>query len=360
MSLIVVGLNQRVATVDLRERFAIALRDIPDALLRLRRLCGADEAVILSTCNRTELYLSGQDPKNFFQGAVDFLASQSRLHPSAFQDRLYQWSDHQAIRHLFGVTAGLDSMVLGESEITSQVKQAYQKAQEAGATTSYLNRLFQKALHSTKLIRSRTRIAEGQASIGSVVVHLVKEKLGERLGSSQVLLWGAGKIAEATIRHLIAHTIGQLWIVNRTQSKAECLAGLCQGRWLSWQQALNHLNHVDIAIVCTQAPHYVVDRHDLEAVLPNRKDRPLILIDLAVPRNADPALRGLAGIHLYDIDDLQAIAQQGLLARQQSVAECQTIIEEQVKHFARWRENVPQPQQQEEAAWRLVATSSSA
>jgi len=204
-------------------------------------------------------------------------------------------------------------MVLGESEITAQVKQAYALAHAEGATGPVLNRLFQKALHCTKVIRSHTRIAEGQASIGSVVVDLTRQLFVGRLQDCEALLWGAGKAAEATARHLIKAGIGQLWIVSRTTANAQGLATLCQAGWLSWEQALKHLRHVDIAIVCTQAPHYVIDEADVGAVLPFRGGRPLFIIDLAVPRNVDPAVKGYRGVSLYNMDEVQSIAQGALM-----------------------------------------------
>ena len=355
--LLLVGVSHRTAPLSLRERLAIPTRELATALATLRAAGSITEAVILSTCNRVELYVVAQDPAAASQDLLDFFSYQSRLSPAAFQSRLYRLSGSGAARHLFRVAAGLDSMVLGESEITAQVKQAYELAHAAGATGPWLNRLFQRALHSTKLVRSRTRIAEGQASIGSVVVGLARQMLQDRLQESEVLLWGAGKAAQTTARHLIKHGIRQLWIVSRTQTKAQDLASactvlgtpacpapvtadradrsLCQTGWLAWEQALSHLSHVDIAIVCTQAPHYVIDAADAATFLPQRGGRSLCLIDLAVPRNVDPSLRRQAGIRLYDIDDLQTIAQTALTQRQQERERCEALIQEQVRYFLR-------------------------
>ena len=232
-------------------------------------------------------------------------------------------------------------MVLGESEITAQVKQAYALAHAEGATGPVLNRLFQKALHCTKVIRSHTRIAEGQASIGSVVVDLTRQLFVGRLQDCEALLWGAGKAAEATARHLIKAGIGQLWIVSRTTANAQGLATLCQAGWLSWEQALKHLRHVDIAIVCTQAPHYVIDEADVGAVLPFRGGRPLFIIDLAVPRNVDPAVKGYRGVSLYNMDEVQSIAQGALMQRQKERARCEPLIQAQAAHFWRGWKNPP-------------------
>lgn len=329
MTLLAVGLNHRTAPLDLREQLAIPPRDLPDALRDLLSSPAVDEAAILSTCNRIELYLAAADPSAASEDAVDLLSHRGRLAPERFQPHLYRFEGEEAVAHLFRVTAGLDSMILGESEIAAQVKQSYAAAHARGATGPALNRLFQKALHSAKIVRSRTRIAEGQASIGSVVVTLAQQLFGERLADCGALLWGAGKAAETTARHLMKHGVRKLWVVNRTQTKAQDLASLCQGGWLSWEQALSHLAHVDIAIVCTQAPHYVVDDADAERVLSGRGARPLCLIDLSVPRNVDPAIARRPGVSLYNIDHLEAIAREGLAQRAQELAQCQAIIREQ-------------------------------
>lgn len=336
MHLLVVGLSHRTAPLTLRERVAVPLRDLPELLAVLRRQRSLDEAAVLSTCNRTELYLAGSQPLALRSAAMDVLTRRGNLSASQLHDRVYALADQEAIQHLFRVASGLDSMILGESEITAQVKSAYLVAQASGAAGLVLNRLFQKALHATKIVRSTTRIAEGSASIGSVVTALAQQHFAGHLQRCEVLLWGAGKAAEVTARHLIRAGIGQLWIVNRTPLKAQDLASLCQSGWLSWEQALKHLAHVDLAIVCTQAPHYVIDRGDLEDVLPKRQGRALLLVDLAVPRNIDPAVTTCADVSLYDIDGLQAVTEETLHARQQERQRCERLIAQQAGHFMRW------------------------
>ena len=334
MSLFLVGVNHRSAPVEFRERFAIPSRDLPAALRTLRRL-GLANAAVLSTCNRVEYYLSASDPAGASAELLEFLAHHSRLDPAEFRAHLYQAEGAGVAAHLFRVTAGLDSAILGESEIAAQVKETYRIACEEGTADAALHRLFQRALHAAKEIRSRTGIAQGQASVGAVVAALARRLFAERLASCEVLLWGAGKAAEATARHLIKDGIRRLWIVNRTQFKAQDLASLCQGGWLSWELALQHLARVDIAIVCTQAPHYVIDQGDLDAVASSRGDHPLCLIDLAVPRNVEPSLARRDGVVLYNIDDLQAAAQIHLAAREEARARGETMIRQQVDDFTR-------------------------
>ena len=332
-TLILLGVNYRTAPVALRERLAIPARELPAALHALRAGGPLLEVAILSTCNRTELYAVTDDPTATRRHFLDLFSHRSRLAPAAFAPALYQHTDRDAVAHLFRVAAGLESMIPGESEVTAQVKHAYLTAHAAGTTGAMLNRLFQKALHSAKIIRTQTPIGEGQASIGSIVTALAQQRFGGRLHACEVLLWGAGKAAEATARHLVAHGVRQLWIVNRTQARAEELASLCRGGWVSWEQATAHLACVDIAIICTQAPHYVLQAEDRAGWLPQRRGRPLLLIDLAVPRNVDPALAAQDGVHLYNIDDLEAIAQATLAQRCGVLAHCAALIEAQVNHY---------------------------
>ncbi len=329
----------------LRESLAIPPRACAEIFRALRAGGLIREAVILSTCNRLEWYLATDDPVRAWPHIIDLLSHSSQLDPSVFRPNLYRWTDRDAASHLFRVAAGLESMIPGESEITAQVKQAYLLAHALGATGPLLNRLFQKSLHSAKIVRARTGINHGQASIGSVVVALAKAHLGERLGACGVLLWGAGKAAEVTARHLTAAGVRQLWIVNRTPSKAEDLASLCRGEWLSWEQALAHLTHVDIAIICTQAPHYVISVDDLDELLPRRRQQPLFVVDLAVPRNVDPALAGVSGIQLYNIDDLEAMAQETLAQRRQALDDGAAIIEQQVEQFWQRQHAASHPQE---------------
>lgn len=331
-----VGVNHRTAPVALREQLAISSRDLPEALKQLRAIPGIDEAVILSTCNRVECYVVTARPDSVFSQLVEFLASRGRLSTAMVQAAAYHFTDSEVMTHVCRVAAGLDSMVLGESEVTAQVKQGYLLAQTHRATGPVLNRLFQKVLHTTKQLRCNTTIAQGRTSMGSIVAALAAQPFNGRLDACEALLWGAGKAAEATARHLIKEGIHQLWIVNRTQTKAQDLALMCEGGWLSWEQALKHLARVDIAIVCTQAPHYVIDRHDVEAIRAARGGRPLCLIDLAVPRNIDPTLKEVAGIVLYNVDDLHTIALAAHAQRQRTLSACEALITRQAALYMTW------------------------
>jgi len=329
-------MSHQTAALSVRERLAIPTRDLPDLLISCRPLLSATEFVVLSTCNRVEWYVVCDDPASSLPEILDVLAVRSGLSLSTIHASLYWKSGQDAVAHLFRVAAGLESMVLGESEIAAQVKQAYVIAQTQGTTGVILNRLFQKALHAAKLVRTRTSIADGHASIGSIVTALATQHLGASLSSSEALLWGAGKAAEVTARHLVAQGIRRLWVVNRTSAKAQDLAAGCQGAWVSWEQARAHLAHVELAIVCTQAPHYVIDPADLDTMRSHHREHPLLLIDLAVPRNIDPVLARQPGLSLYNIDDLEAMAHAARTQRQRAMPQADALIDEQVGYVWQW------------------------
>lgn len=332
--LVVAGLNHRTAGVGLREQAAIPARELSSTLPQLQDGAGLQEVVVLSTCNRVEIYGVAPAAEPAQERLTHWLHGRIRAARHGASTGLYHLRNDEAVSHVFRVAAGLDSLVLGESEIAGQVKLAYQAAQACGTAGPVLNRLFQKTLHAAKEMRARTSIGRGQASIGSVVVELVGVQCGRPLAGTQVLLWGAGKAAETTARHL-AKNGARTTVVNRTAAKAQDLAAICRGGWMSWEQATAHLAHVDVAIVCTEAPHYVIDANDLSDLLPSRS-RPLILIDLAVPRNVDPAVTRLPGVRLFNVDDLQAMARAGVNERAHALHDCERIVRQQTANFLEW------------------------
>ena len=330
----IAGINHTTAPVALREQFAIPARALPEALGRLRDGFGLPEAVLLSTCNRVELYAEAPDRQDAFNRIDDFLSFISRLAPEHVTPHRYRYAGAAAARHLFQVAAGLDSMVLGESEIIAQVKHAYQASADSGMAGPGLHRLFQKALHTAKLVRTRTALSQGCASIGSVVVSLASGVFGG-LRDRQVLLWGAGKAAHTTAQHLTKAGISRLWVVSRRNDRAQALAEICQAGWLSWERAAAQLDTIDIIIVCTQAPHYVVEAEELARVMRARAGRPLLVVDLSVPRNVDPAVSRLPGVLRYDMDALQALTERSLATRRDAVAASHGVIDRQVAHLMR-------------------------
>ena len=333
MPLIVIGLSHRSSPVVVRERFAFTEARIPDALQSLRKSGAADEAVILSTCNRVEVYAATSlEPPRAFAAMQDFLLSWHDYR-DPLTDEIYGLGEPQSVHHLFKVACGLDSMVLGETEILGQLKKAYELALKHGHTGGRLNKAFQRAFNVAKHIRSETSIQRGNVSVASVAVDLA-EKIFSLLGERQVLVIGAGDTSEKTARAMISRGAHSLLVSNRSHDKAVALAAELGGRAVPFDDWSAEFGNVDIVISSTSAPHYILDRARLEPLMKLRRNRPLLLVDLAVPRDIEPEVNFLENVFLYNVDDLQSIADQSLKQRQEEVARCEQIIREKALHFA--------------------------
>ncbi|HVM47596.1 MAG TPA: glutamyl-tRNA reductase [Candidatus Acidoferrum sp.] len=325
MSFVVVGLSHRSSPVVVRERFAFAEARIPGALQSLRASGVAEEAVILSTCNRVEIYaVSPLAPADAFRGLQQFLVS-CHDYREPLTDEVYGLSEPHSVQHLFKVACGLDSMVLGETEILGQLKRAYDLALKAGHTGGRLNKAFQRAFHVAKHIRTETNIQRGSVSVGSVAVDLA-EKIFSRLSDRTVLIIGAGDTSEKTARALQSRGARRILVTNRSPEKAAALAAELGGRAVPFEDWSAEFGSIDIVISSTAAPHYVLDRARLEPLMKLRRNEPLLLVDIAVPRDIEPEVNFLDNVYLYNIDDLQAIADQYLKQRQEEVARCEAII----------------------------------
>jgi len=330
MPVLVVGLSHHTAPVVVRERFAFAEGIIPSALNELRQSGLAHEAVILSTCNRTELYAAcANNDRNQFQALQQFLLQKAAYHEPVTTE-FYTLSEPQSLEHLFRVACGLDSMVLGETEVLGQLKKAYQIALEQRLTGPRLNKAFQKAFHVAKQVRTETNIQRGSVSVGSVAVELA-EKIFNSLRERRVLVIGAGETGERTARALLSRGAKSIIVSNRSYDRAAALAAELGGKALHFEDWPAHFDEIDIIISSTAAPHYILDRARLEPLVKTRKNRSLLLIDIAVPRDIDPEVNLLENIYLYNIDDLQGIADSYLRMRQDEIARCQEIIQEKVK-----------------------------
>lgn len=330
MSIVVIGLNHHSAPVALRERFAFADQDIPAALQVLRSSGGFQEAVILSTCNRVELYAATLvDPRQSFGALEQFLCA-SRGGGEPLDQKLYRLVEPLSVLHLFKVACGLDSMVLGETEILGQIKKAYEIALRAGHTGAALNKAFQCAFNVAKHIRTHTRIQRGSVSVGSVAVELA-EKIFSRLQDRDVLILGAGEVGEKTARALLSRGARSIVVSNRSFDRAQALAEELGGRAVPFDCWAAEGERIDIVISSTSAPHYVLDRARLQPLMKLRRNRPLLLIDLAVPRNIEPEVNFVENVYLYNIDDLQAIAGDYLRQRQEEIARCEAIIREKAE-----------------------------
>lgn len=330
MPVVVLGLNHRTAPVTVRERFAFAEGEIPDVLGRLRAAGFLEESVILSTCNRVELYAAGPlAAEETLRQLRDFLLRDRRIEGDP-GDAFYRHADTDCVEHLFKVASGLDSMLLGETEILGQLKQAYDLALSQHHTGKHLNKAFQRAFNVAKQLRTETNIQRGSVSVASAAVELA-EKIFETLNDKKVLVIGAGDTSEKTARALLSRGAHSVLVSNRSHERALALAETLGGRAVRFDDWADEFANTDILISSTSAPHYVIDRKRLEPLLPARGSRPLLLIDIAVPRDIEPEVNFMENVFLYNIDDLQAIADDYLKQRRVEVARCEAIIREKAR-----------------------------
>lgn len=330
MPILVLGLNHRTAPVTLRERFAFGEARIPAVLEAIRAGGLAEEAVILSTCNRVEIYVStAMETQTAFEALMDFLTT-THEYRDPITDEIYKLPEPTSIEHLFKVASGLDSMVLGETEILGQLKKAYDMALQHGHTGSRLNKAFQKAFNVAKHIRTETNIQRGSVSVGSVAVELA-QKIFSTLDNRLVMVIGAGDTSEKTARALLSRGAKSIIVSNRSRERAEALAQELGGRSVLFEDWSREFSAIDIAISSTSAPHYILDPAKLEPIMKQRHNAPLLLIDIAVPRDIDPAVNYLENVYLYNIDDLQAIADDYLKQRREEIVHCEQIIREKAK-----------------------------
>jgi len=328
MSVVVIGLSHRSSPVELRERFAFAEQKIPAALRALREEL-ATEAVILSTCNRVEIYaVTPLAPADAFAGLKKFLVAHHAF-DGALGEELYAFAEPHSLHHLFKVASGLDSMVIGETEIFGQLKQAYELAFSHKHTGARLNKAFQRAFNVAKHIRTATNIQRGSVSVMSAAVELA-EKIFSSLAEHEVLVIGAGETSEKTARALLSRGARGVVVTNRSPDRATALAAELGGRAVPFEQWPEEFAKIDIAISSTAAPNHILDRRQLEPLMKRRKHRPLLLIDIAVPRDIDPAVSDLDNVYLYNVDDLESIAADYLKLRHDEVARCENIIAEKV------------------------------
>ena len=320
MTTFVAGLSFKTAPVNVREQVAVSPAKLRCTACRLKVNGGLDEVVVLSTCTRMEIY--GVTP----QKRIDPLLKCITNGNDAVSAHLYVHENEDAARHLFSVAGGLDSMVLGETEITGQVKHAYQAAQEAGLTGRVTNCLFQKALQTAKEIRTQTQIQRGATSVGSVAVQLAEKIFGNQFAEKTVMIIGAGKMGEACLRHLAKRGARSVIVSNRSIERAELLAGEFGGRAVRLDDLKAELVKADIVVSSTGSPHTVLHRADVEEAMQKRRNRPLFLIDIAVPRDIDASVGLIENVYLYDIDDLQEIVRENARLREQELSRCENII----------------------------------
>ena len=323
MDIVCLGLNHQTAPVQIRELFAVSESKLGEEAVRICEVEGIEESVVLSTCNRTEYYAAVEDCGRASDHLRSFL--QAHAGEALRTEHLYEKNRAEAARHLCRVVSGIDSMVLGETEIFGQVKKAYQVALKSGTTSRSLNKLFQKAFGIGKKVRTHTGIQEGQTSVGSVAVDLA-EKIFGHLRNSRVMVIGAGEMSRTTARSLLSRGARSIFVTNRSSERAEELDGEAV-RFDDWQDVLQE---VDVVISSTGAPHAVMNRSHVEAVRRQRRYRPLFLIDIAVPRDIEPEVGEIEEVYLYDIDTLKEIALEAKGQREEQIKLCESIIDQEL------------------------------
>lgn len=354
MKIFVAGLSYKTAPVELREKLAVHASRLHCHGCRLKIGANLSEVVLLSTCNRVEIY--GVTPKvngnvhNIFQHLS--ASADSDLSPY-----MYIKEGSQAVRHLFSVAGGMDSMVIGETEITGQVKHAYQTAQQARLTGRVLNRLFQTALQTAKEIRTQTQIGRGATSVGSVAVELAERIFDKNLSEKTVMIIGAGKMGEACVRHLNKKGARSVLVSNRSYERAENLAAEFGGRAVRFEDCLQAMAEADIVVSSTGCPHTILHRDDLAKVMAARRNRPLVLIDIAVPRDIAADVQDIRNVYLYDVDDLEVIVRENVKHREEELARCEGIITERTEavlaKVAPAREKIYDAEISSQPAWLL-------
>jgi glutamyl-tRNA reductase len=339
MSIFCFGLSHQTAAMDVRDRFAITESALPAALARLKRMRGLTEGLIVSTCNRTEFYVTGE----FRDGSAPaFFESFYRGLCAGDETHLFRLRANHCVRHLFQLASGLESMVVGETEIFGQVKRAYEFATGAGTTGKLLNRLFQKSFQVGKRVRSSTAITRGSVSVGSVAVDLAEQIFGD-LEGCKIMIVGAGETGGKTAKAFRSRGAEQIFVSSRSFERAQALATTIGGRAIHFEDWEQEVRDLDILVSSTAAPRAIITLDKLAPFLPVRRHRPLLMIDLAMPRDIDPAVRKLDDVYLYDLDSLQGMAERTLAVRKQESEKCHQLIEHHVEDFQLWIERRARP-----------------
>ena len=338
MRLAVLGLNHRTAPVDVRECYACPEDTVKSALKHIDDDAGILECVVLSTCNRTEVYAVIDEDDETCEALTRFLGNLAgEKSVETTPDHFFFLVGQECILHLFKVAASIDSLVLGEGQILSQVKKAYLIAHDAGTTSTVLNTLFHRAIAVGKKVRTQTKIAFNAVSVSYAAVELAKNLLGD-LSHANVMILGAGEMSELTARHLVENGVKTVFVSNRNHERAELLAEKFRGLAIPFEKFMNWAIDTDIIITSTGAPHYIVNAWDVAHIMPQRKGRPLIFIDIAVPRDVEPEVAAISGVSLYNIDDLNAVVDSNKRERQREARRAERIVESEANELtARFR-----------------------
>jgi glutamyl-tRNA reductase len=330
-----IGLSHKTAPVAVREKLALTPGSVPDFLRDALALPEVQEAAAISTCNRTEVYVVAGDAVEAEAGVLGMLARKADIRPTELAGSIYALRNCDAARHLYRVTSGLDSMIVGEAEVQGQVKRAYDEALAAQATGPLTNHLFRAALATGKRVRSETKIGERRLSVSSVAAALAREHL-DGLERREVLLVGAGETSELAARALAGHGVEAIFVANRRRDRALSLAQRFGGHATSFDELPAELERADAVICTTASPHPILGAEEIAAVMEARDRRPLLILDLAVPRDVAHDVRQVPGVTLYDIDDLNGVVRRNRSVRQIEAQHAEGIVEEEIQHFADW------------------------
>jgi glutamyl-tRNA reductase len=329
----VIGLNHRTAPVAVRERFWISEPRRYEALSQLSQAEGVAEIVVLATCNRTEVFLWASDPTVAANSVLRFLTAEYGLKLCEWK-HFYRLLDEAALLHIFRVASSLDSVVLGDPQIVSQVKNAWAQAQKTASSGRFLDAVLQKALTVSKRVRNETASGNSAVSVPYAAVELAKQILGT-LENKRVLLMGAGKMSELSARYLVNHRVSSVCVINRTFEHAQELAATLGGTAVAFEDRWQHLAAADIVISSTSCPHYILSRDEVESIIGQRHARPLVLVDIALPRDIDPQVRDVEGAFLYDLDNLERVVEHNAGEREAAALEAQKIVADEAQGFRR-------------------------
>lgn len=339
MNLHTIGLNHKSAPIEIREKLAFNTSSIPIALSSLTQSFPSSEAVILSTCNRVEVYGTSPDDSLNEESLLDFFSAFHGLPKEKFAEHMYHYQNLNAVKHLFFVTSSLDSLVVGESQILSQVKEAYMTSISQEATGTILNQLFQRALSVAKDIHTCTNISKGKVSVSTVAVEFAI-KIFKDFSDKTVFIIGAGEMCELVLKHLVEKGAKTTIVANRSFDKAQALADEYQGKAINYESLEEYLPQADIIISSTSAPHYVIHTEHVKNAIKSRRGNPMLLIDIAVPRDINPEIARIDNVYLYNVDDLQTVVNKNIDEREKEMNQCQIMIEKEVEKFMAWFEEL--------------------
>jgi glutamyl-tRNA reductase len=340
VTIAITGLSHHSCPVDLRERMAFAEQDLHKALHQLRKPFPNSGAVILSTCNRVEIYLRGDEEAEVLQkGIQDFLEEWHKIPEAEFSPHLYTFDDKDAVKHLFRVASSLDSLVVGEGQILGQVHDAYLNAQTENSTDKIISGLFQRAFKTAKQVHTESNINVGKVSVASVAVDLAISIFGD-LANKTALVIGSGETGELALKTLVAQGVQKVLVANRSVDKAKVVAEQYGGEAFALGKLEDYFHRADIVISSTAAPTPILSPDDFKSALKQRKNEPMFAIDIAVPRDIDAGVNDLDNVYLYDMDDLEQVCEQNKEARRSEVEHCLKIVDNQVKQFMKWRKGL--------------------